>query len=286
MHRVRITLQATCAVAFLTPQIAACGASRFQEAVFAECARTDEPILGSLASLPAPMCPLKWFAARLCLRRIVLPNTILGKPAGQSRTLDSSHASTLLSTPSTLRLQAWFKSTVGRAVFADTHLTAGAQSLPTARLRSFSREAGTLEGRRGVCPDPRRAARRPSLGEENLPFPRERDTMRPESLSTHWPGDAGIWYHPARYIQQGHLPSEAGYREGDSQAAALFLAFRCVFGAFLICPGIDSTRRPRCVGKSGGGDKRASVGGSCPSSERGCTKRRTDLTCLTKGESA
>jgi hypothetical protein len=157
--RVRITLQATCAVAFLTPQIAACGASRFQEAVLAKCARTDEAIMGSLASLPAPTWPLKRLAARLCLCCILLPNTILGKPAEHSRTLASNHASTLLSAPSALRLQAWFESTVGRVGFADTHLTAGAQSPPAARLRSFRREAGTPEGRCGACLVPRRAAR-------------------------------------------------------------------------------------------------------------------------------
>jgi hypothetical protein len=154
-HRVRMTLQATCSVAFLTPQIAACGASRFQEAVFAESARTDELILGSLVGPPAPSQPLKRLSTRFCLCCIVLPNPILGKPPEHSWTLDSTHAGTLLSTPSALRLQAWFKSTVGRAVFADTHLTAAAQSPPEARLRSFRREAGTLEGRRGVCPDPR-----------------------------------------------------------------------------------------------------------------------------------
>jgi hypothetical protein len=209
-HRVRITLQATCVVAFLTPQIAACCASRSQEAVLAEYVRTDEPILGSLTSPPAPMWPLKWFATRLCLCRIVLPNTILGKPAGHSRTLDSSNASTLLYKDSALRLQAWFKSKVDRAGFADTHLTAGAQSPPAAALRFFKRDEGTLEGRRGACPYPRRAARRPSLGEENLPFLGERDTMRPGSLSTHWPGDAANGHHPARDMQQGHLLSDAG----------------------------------------------------------------------------
>jgi hypothetical protein len=195
-----MTLRATSSDAFLTPQMAACSSSRFHEDVLAERARPDEPILGTLASLPAPSQPLKRLAARLFLCCIVLPNPILGKPAEHSWTLGSSHVSTLLSTPSTLRLHAWFKSTVGRAAFFDTHLTAGAQSPPAARLKSFRRVAGTLEGRRGVCPDSGRAARRPSLGGENLPFPGERDTMRPESLSTHWPGDAGIGRHPARYM--------------------------------------------------------------------------------------